>query len=162
MLKVNYDWTSSKFEAAAGIILGASSLVGGSNNTVAQSAASSASSSKANASNKSVISMNGGVGFSGPPGSIGMDEEVRSNMASFGGVGSAFSSTANQPNSNQICCLTEDSNRCNRIAGNASYSKRIQKTVQQKRLRLSIDNTARHIYICDHHKSKSVCVVPLC
>lgn len=33
----------------------------------------------------------------------------------------------------------EDGIRCNRIAGNASYSKRIQKTVQQRRLHLNID-----------------------
>ncbi|XP_076351839.1 SIN3-associated polypeptide 30 [Tachypleus tridentatus] len=54
---------------------------------------------------------------------------------------------------NQICCLLEEGNRCSRVAGNASYSKRIQKTVAQRKLKLNIDHNARHIYICDHHKS---------
>lgn len=69
----------------------------------------------------------------------------------------------------QICCLVDDGDRCKRLAGNASYSKRIQKTVTQRKLKLSIDNTvaififwvgqfsslfqARHIYICDYHKN---------
>ncbi|KAF2883681.1 hypothetical protein ILUMI_22496 [Ignelater luminosus] len=52
----------------------------------------------------------------------------------------------------QICCLVENGERCTKPAGNASYSKRIQKTVTQRRLNLSIDGSARHIYICDSHK----------
>lgn len=54
---------------------------------------------------------------------------------------------------NQICCLIDGSFRCGRPAGNASYSKRIQKTVQQRRLRLIRDDSVNHIYICDHHKN---------
>ena len=41
----------------------------------------------------------------------------------------------------QICCLVDDGERCTRPAGNASYSKRIQKTVQQRRLKLNIDHS---------------------
>lgn len=52
----------------------------------------------------------------------------------------------------QICCLVDDGERCLRPAGNASYSKRIQKTVTQRRLKLQLDHSARHIYICDYHK----------
>lgn len=52
----------------------------------------------------------------------------------------------------QQCCLVEAGRRCSRVAGNASYSKRIQKTVAQRKLKLHMDNSARHIYICDHHK----------
>ncbi|CAH2002419.1 unnamed protein product [Acanthoscelides obtectus] len=52
----------------------------------------------------------------------------------------------------QICCLIENGERCAKPAGNASYSKRVQKTVTQRRLNLNIDNSARHIYICDFHK----------
>ncbi|KAK5644297.1 hypothetical protein RI129_008142 [Pyrocoelia pectoralis] len=52
----------------------------------------------------------------------------------------------------QICCLVDNNERCTKPAGNASYSKRIQKTVTQRRLSLSIDTSARHIYICDFHK----------
>ena len=39
----------------------------------------------------------------------------------------------------QICCLVENGERCKRLAGNASYSKRIQKTVSQRKLKLSLD-----------------------
>lgn len=53
----------------------------------------------------------------------------------------------------QICSLIDDGERCTRQAGNASYSKRIQKTVQQKKLKLTRDDCVSHIYICDHHKS---------
>lgn len=54
---------------------------------------------------------------------------------------------------NEICCLIEDGNKCRRPAGNASFSKRIQKTVQRK-LKLSLDTYARTQFICDAHKSK--------
>ena len=37
----------------------------------------------------------------------------------------------------QICCLVDDGNECPNAAGNASYSKRIQKTVTQRRLKLT-------------------------
>lgn len=40
----------------------------------------------------------------------------------------------------QICCLVDESERCSRPAGNASYSKRIQKTVTQRRLKLNLDH----------------------
>lgn len=39
----------------------------------------------------------------------------------------------------QVCCLIEDGESCRNAAGNASYSKRIQKTVTQRRLKLNID-----------------------
>lgn len=54
----------------------------------------------------------------------------------------------------QTCCLIDENERCNRPAGNASYSKRIQKTVKDKRLKLSSDPTSQHIYICDFHKER--------
>ncbi|XP_071951732.1 histone deacetylase complex subunit SAP30L-like [Antedon mediterranea] len=53
----------------------------------------------------------------------------------------------------QICCLVDDGERCSRAAGNACYSKRIAKTVQQRKLKLNIDHSVRHIYICDYHKA---------
>ncbi|XP_058806853.1 histone deacetylase complex subunit SAP30 homolog [Phymastichus coffea] len=52
----------------------------------------------------------------------------------------------------QICSLVDEGVRCARQAGNASYSKRIQKTVTQRRLKLNLDSMARHIYMCDYHK----------
>ncbi|XP_012531864.1 histone deacetylase complex subunit SAP30 homolog [Monomorium pharaonis] len=57
----------------------------------------------------------------------------------------------------QICCLVDEGERCSRPAGNASYSKRIQKTVTQRRLKLNLDHMARHIYICDYHKQVIQC-----
>lgn len=42
-------------------------------------------------------------------------------------------------NQSNTCCLIDDGRRCHRIAGNASYSKRVQKTVFHKRLRLEND-----------------------
>lgn len=59
-------------------------------------------------------------------------------------------------NSDQICCLVDDGDRCRRPAGNASYSKRIQKTVALRRLKLNID---AQVVICtldnrNIHKSK--------
>lgn len=39
----------------------------------------------------------------------------------------------------QVCCLIDDGESCRNAAGNASYSKRIQKTVTQRRLKLNID-----------------------
>lgn len=50
------------------------------------------------------------------------------------------------------CCLLEDNQRCHRIAGNASYSKRIEKQVTQRKLRLTVDLRSHHTYICEHHK----------
>lgn len=40
----------------------------------------------------------------------------------------------------QICCLIDENERCRNAAGNASYSKRVQKTVTSRRLKLSIDS----------------------
>ena len=39
----------------------------------------------------------------------------------------------------QHCCLLDNGKRCLRPAGNASYSKRIQKTVTQRNMKLSLD-----------------------
>ncbi|KAL5012935.1 hypothetical protein ScPMuIL_011486 [Solemya velum] len=54
---------------------------------------------------------------------------------------------------NQTCCLLDNGDRCGRPAGNASYSVRIQKTVQQRKMKLKKDENAHHSYICDHHKN---------
>ena len=69
-----------------------------------------------------------------------------------------MSSTTKEPpywhqSREQQCCLVENGRRCSKAAGNASYSKRIQKTVAQRKLKLHMDNSARHIYICDYHKN---------
>uniref|UniRef100_A0A8C9W3B7 SAP30 like n=1 Tax=Scleropages formosus TaxID=113540 RepID=A0A8C9W3B7_SCLFO len=53
----------------------------------------------------------------------------------------------------QTCCLIDDGERCGRPAGNASFSKRIQKSISQKKLKLDIDKSVRHLYICDFHKN---------
>lgn len=41
----------------------------------------------------------------------------------------------------QVCCLVDNNERCQNQAGNASYSKRIQKTVQQRKLKLVRDDS---------------------
>uniref|UniRef100_A0A663EU73 Sin3A associated protein 30 n=1 Tax=Aquila chrysaetos chrysaetos TaxID=223781 RepID=A0A663EU73_AQUCH len=43
--------------------------------------------------------------------------------------------------------------RCGRAAGNASFSKRIQKSISQKKVKIELDKSARHLYICDFHKN---------
>ena len=54
----------------------------------------------------------------------------------------------------QLCCLIDEGIRCHRVSGNACCSKPIQrKMMMQRKLRLSIDEQARHIYICDYHKN---------
>ncbi len=47
-------------------------------------------------------------------------------------------------NREQQCCLVENGIRCVKAAGNASYSKRIQKTVAQRKLKLHMDNSVRN------------------
>lgn len=75
------------------------------------------------------------------------DEDSRDHLTAWPNAGSGGSGP------NQTCCLVDSGRRCSRLAGNASYSKRIQKTVAQRKLKLHMDGAARHIYICDHHKN---------
>lgn len=55
----------------------------------------------------------------------------------------------------QICCLIDESERCKNAAGNASYSKRVQKTVTSRRLKLNIDPQVRD-FPPTHTKKKNV------
>lgn len=82
------------------------------------------------------------------------------NMGGRGGTFGIASSSMTPSGSNvQTCCLSDNGSKCPRPAGNASYSKRIQKTVAQKKLNLAVDKAARHIYICDYHKGKDcICI----
>ncbi|KAM6402364.1 histone deacetylase complex subunit SAP30 [Pluvialis apricaria] len=57
------------------------------------------------------------------------------------------------PGAGQLCCLREEGERCGRAAGNASFSKRIQKSISQKKVKIELDKSARHLYICDFHKN---------
>jgi len=57
------------------------------------------------------------------------------------GTAQAVLSTSGHRGGGNVCCLLDDARRCQRTAGNASYSKRVQKTVFYKRLRLDVDNT---------------------
>uniref|UniRef100_A0A915KNL2 Histone deacetylase complex subunit SAP30 Sin3 binding domain-containing protein n=1 Tax=Romanomermis culicivorax TaxID=13658 RepID=A0A915KNL2_ROMCU len=56
------------------------------------------------------------------------------------------------PASCSTCCLIENSKRCLRTAGSHSYSKRMQKTVKQKRLKFVLDPKADHTLICHYHR----------
>ena len=57
----------------------------------------------------------------------------------------------------QICCLVEDGERCKRPAGNASYSKRIQKTVSQRKLKLSLDANVSEYSVYSNCSPESFC-----
>ena len=61
--------------------------------------------------------------------------------------------------SDQQCCLMDDTERCNRPAGNASYSKRIQKIVTQRRLRLNLDPGVG-IFLADYQRFLFPCALP--
>ncbi|KAG5666573.1 hypothetical protein PVAND_014591 [Polypedilum vanderplanki] len=64
------------------------------------------------------------------------------------------SSDENEKMENEVCCLIDDGTKCTRVAGNASFSKRIQKGISQRKMKLSLDSYARSQFICDYHKSK--------
>ncbi|XP_065592645.1 histone deacetylase complex subunit SAP30 [Cyrtonyx montezumae] len=68
-------------------------------------------------------------------------------------AGTASSAGAGGPGAGQLCCLREEGERCGRAAGNASFSKRIQKSISQKKVKIELDKSARHLYICDFHKN---------
>ncbi|XP_015481062.1 histone deacetylase complex subunit SAP30 isoform X2 [Parus major] len=68
-------------------------------------------------------------------------------------AGSAGGGCAGGPGAGQLCCLREEGERCGRAAGNASFSKRIQKSISQKKVKIELDKSARHLYICDFHKN---------
>ncbi|KAF5923489.1 hypothetical protein HPG69_006660, partial [Diceros bicornis minor] len=70
-----------------------------------------------------------------------------------GAVSAAGPPGAAGPGPGQLCCLREDGERCGRAAGNASFSKRIQKSISQKKVKIELDKSARHLYICDYHKN---------
>ena len=64
-----------------------------------------------------------------------------------GGVDSGAASAWPSNTRNDLqCCLLDNGRRCTRIAGNASYNKRIQKTVAQKKLKLQLDNSVSNKY----------------
>lgn len=177
MIKVKFDWAKNKFGTTAAST--GPTAAGGGPGSGAPAAGRDKSETKPLASSGGPAGggpglgqaaaqrdLNGGAGgASGAPSASPFYEEELSNSrgsaTSFGGAGSAFSTaTPSAGGATQTCCLVEDQVRCQRSAGNASYSKRIQKTVQQKSLRLAIDTTARHIYICDHHKGRPLPLLP--
>ena len=66
------------------------------------------------------------------------EEEGRGGASGGGGAGGGAGH-------HQVCCLLEEGDRCRRLAGNASYSKRIEKTVQRRMLKLNIDPNVRFV-----------------
>ena len=66
------------------------------------------------------------------------------NRVTTNGYSANNSSTNNMgdedPFNQQICCLVENGRQCTRIAGNACYSKKIQKTVAQRKLKLHMND----------------------
>ncbi|XP_054022101.1 histone deacetylase complex subunit SAP30 isoform X2 [Dryobates pubescens] len=49
--------------------------------------------------------------------------------------------SAGGPGAGQLCCLREEGERCGRAAGNASFSKRIQKSISQKKVKIELDKS---------------------
>lgn len=58
----------------------------------------------------------------------------------------------------QSCCLIEDGERCGRAAGNASFSKRIQKSISQRKLKLDIDKSVSRLTSAETGPKKCVCL----
>nr|XP_039335115.1 histone deacetylase complex subunit SAP30 isoform X3 [Saimiri boliviensis boliviensis] len=58
-----------------------------------------------------------------------------------GAVSAAGPPGAAGPGPGQLCCLREDGERCGRAAGNASFSKRIQKSISQKKVKIELDKS---------------------
>lgn len=60
------------------------------------------------------------------------DDPMDANQRLMGGNSSAtavgVAASSSTPNRTQICCLLDRGERCGRVAGNASYNKRISKT----------------------------------
>lgn len=67
-------------------------------------------------------------------------------------ITTATANIKTEPNK-YICCLLDNGIRCDRVAGNASFSARIQKIVGTKKMNFALDTTVRHAYICEHHKA---------
>uniref|UniRef100_A0A8D0BW08 Sin3A associated protein 30 n=1 Tax=Salvator merianae TaxID=96440 RepID=A0A8D0BW08_SALMN len=84
-----------------------------------------------------------------PPAGLGAASSATAATA----AGSAGPPGAAGPGAGQLCCLRDEGERCSRAAGNASFSKRIQKSISQKKVKIELDKSARHLYICDFHKN---------
>ncbi|XP_019376608.1 PREDICTED: histone deacetylase complex subunit SAP30 [Gavialis gangeticus] len=80
-------------------------------------------------------------------------ERVRKKECDLAQKDEMFNQGAAGPGAGQLCCLREEGERCGRAAGNASFSKRIQKSISQKKVKIELDKSARHLYICDFHKN---------
>ena len=65
----------------------------------------------------------------------------------------ATAANVKQEPNKYVCCLLDQGVRCDRVAGNASFSARIQKIVASKKMNFILDPIVRHTYICDHHKA---------
>lgn len=56
-------------------------------------------------------------------------------------AGATGAGGAGGPGAGQLCCLREEGERCGRAAGNASFSKRIQKSISQKKVKIELDKS---------------------
>lgn len=67
------------------------------------------------------------------PAPPGLGPAAAAGLAGAGGAGG--------PGAGQLCCLREEGERCGRAAGNASFSKRIQKSISQKKVKIELDKS---------------------
>ncbi|XP_015717278.1 histone deacetylase complex subunit SAP30 isoform X2 [Coturnix japonica] len=82
------------------------------------------------------------VAAAGAVSGAGSGAEVPAGSAPPGlAVGAAGAAGAGGPGAGQLCCLREEGERCGRAAGNASFSKRIQKSISQKKVKIELDKS---------------------
>jgi len=80
-----------------------------------------------------------------------------SSSSSSGGTGTSTRCNGTVPvPAGATCCLIENGKRCGRPAISHVLSKRIQKNIQQKRLKIVQDPEAVHSNICFHHRQQLV------
>jgi len=59
----------------------------------------------------------------------------------------------------QTCCLIENGERCKKQSGNASFNFRVQKLVEQRKLKFSLDSnvSTTNLLVTLHNGRKSSC-----
>lgn len=79
-----------------------------------------------------------------PPAPSGLAPGSAAGAGAGAAAGSAGAAGAGGPGAGQLCCLREEGERCGRAAGNASFSKRIQKSISQKKVKIELDKSVSH------------------
>lgn len=86
---------------------------------------------------------------------LGVNSSAQQAPSSSSGTSTRCNGTVPVP-AGATCCLIENGKRCGRPAISHVLSKRIQKNIQQKRLKIVQDPEAVHSNICFHHRQQLV------